>query len=64
MKRTDTILGVRMLTTQEVASRLNVSRQTVARWVRNKEIPGVRLPSGMIRVSVATVERLVRETGC
>ncbi len=51
-----------LLTTSQVAKPLNVSRQTIARWVRNGHIKAVRLPSGMIRIHPSEVERILE--GC
>ena len=50
-----------LLTTTQAAERLNVSRATVARWVRLGLIEAVKLPSGQYRVSAAAVAQLLRQ---
>ncbi len=59
MKKVRPVALEQMFTTAQVAKRLNVSRQTVARWVRNKEVKAIRLPSGMIRISSDEVARIL-----
>jgi excisionase family DNA binding protein len=39
----------RLLRAREVAEALDVSPETVLRWTRRGELPGVKLPSGAIR---------------
>ena len=43
--------GDRLLSPQQVAERLGVSRQTVLRLVRRSELPAIRLSPGLLRVS-------------
>ena len=45
-----------LLTTTEVADRLRVTRQTVARWVRGGKIAAHRLPSGVIRIPASAMD--------
>jgi excisionase family DNA binding protein len=51
----------RLLTTAEVAQRLHVTRFTVQRWVRQGQIPHIRLAGRWVRISPETVERIERE---
>jgi excisionase family DNA binding protein len=46
----------RLLTAREVSERLAVSPETVLRWTRRGELPGLRLPSGAIRYRPADLE--------
>ncbi len=50
------------MTTAQVARALAVSRQTIARWVRDNRIKAMRLPSGLIRIARAEVERIKNGT--
>jgi excisionase family DNA binding protein len=50
----------KLLTTTEAAKLLEVSRDTVARWIRLDQLPAVRLPSGQYRIPREAVERLLR----
>jgi excisionase family DNA binding protein len=45
----------KLLSSTEVAAELSVSRQTVVRWVNSGIIDATVLPSGIIRISAATV---------
>lgn len=47
-----------MLTVQEVANELRVSKETVRRWVRSGRLPSVRLPH--IRIPSDVVKDLIR----
>jgi excisionase family DNA binding protein/PAS domain S-box-containing protein len=49
----------RMLTVEEVAGELRVSRETVRRWVRSGRLPCVKLPRG-IRIPSEVIEDLIR----
>ena len=48
-----------MLTVQEVANELRVSKETVRRWVRSGRLPSVRLPH--IRIPSDVVKDLIRK---
>jgi len=50
-----------LLTTAEAAQMLRVSQKTIARWVRLGQLPGVRLPSGQLRIKRAEVDKLLRD---
>ena len=39
-----------LLTARTVADRLDVSAETVLRWIRRGEITAIRLPGGAIRI--------------
>ncbi len=49
----------RMLTVEEVASELRVSKETVRRWVRNGQLPCVKLPRG-IRIPSEVIKDFIR----
>ena len=49
----------RMLTVEEVAYELRVSKETVRRWVRNGQLPCVKLPRG-IRIPSEFIKDLIR----
>lgn len=46
----------RLLTARLVAERLDVSCETVLRWVRRGELPAIRLPGGAIRIGEAQLD--------
>jgi len=48
-----------MLTVQEVANELRVSRETVRRWTRSGRLPSVKLPH--IRIPSGVVKDLIRK---
>jgi len=41
----------RLLTARAVANTLDVCTETVLRWIRNGQLPALRLPGGAIRIS-------------
>jgi excisionase family DNA binding protein len=43
----------RLLTARIVAARLDVCAETVLRWIRNGELPAIRLPGGAVRIAEA-----------
>jgi excisionase family DNA binding protein/PAS domain S-box-containing protein len=49
----------RMLTVEEVADELRVSKETVRRWVRNGQLPCIKLPRG-IRIPSEVIKDLIR----
>lgn len=49
----------RMLTVEEVAKELRVSKETVRRWVRNGQLPCVKLPRG-IRIPNEVIKDFIR----
>jgi len=49
----------RMLTVEEVANELRVSKETVRRWVRNGQLPCVKLQRG-IRIPSQVIKDLIR----
>ncbi len=50
------------LTVAQVAERVGVCQRTVKRWLEDGRLPHVRLPGGGIRVAVAELERVLRES--
>ena len=51
----------RLVTARELASRLDVSPETVLRWYRRGELPAIRLPGGAIRFREAEVEEWLEQ---
>jgi excisionase family DNA binding protein len=51
----------RLLTAREIAERLVVSTETVLRWHRRGDLPGVRLPGGAIRFREDKFEEWLEE---
>jgi excisionase family DNA binding protein len=51
----------RLLTARAVADVLDVSPETVLRWIRRGELPAIRLPGGAIRLRRDEVERWLQE---
>jgi PAS domain S-box-containing protein/excisionase family DNA binding protein len=49
----------KMLTVEEVANELRVSKETVRRWVRNGQLPCIKLPRG-IRIPSEVIKDLIR----
>ncbi len=47
-----------LLTVEEVAQRLHVSKATVWRWLRNKEIAGYRI-AGAWRISISDLQKFI-----
>lgn len=45
-----------LMTARDVADVLAVSTETVLRWTRRGELPGIRLPSGALRYRPEEVE--------
>lgn len=48
-----------MLTTEQVARRLNVNAETIRRWVKAERLPAVTLPSGRLRFRPEVVDALI-----
>jgi excisionase family DNA binding protein len=49
-----------LLTARAVADMLNVCPETVLRWIRNGELPAVRLPGGAIRINESNLHDWLR----
>lgn len=57
-------LGVRWLTTGQVAKRLGVAMQTVSKWIDSGRLLGIRLPGSKDRrVHPSALEAFEREWG-
>ncbi len=54
-------MTARLLTAREVADLLDVSTETVLRWVRAGKLPAVRLPSGALRFPMADLDAWLTE---
>lgn len=48
-----------MLTTKQVARRLNVDDETIRRWAAAGKLPAVTLPSGRLRFRPEVVDALI-----
>jgi excisionase family DNA binding protein len=55
------VTGGRLLTAREVAERLGVSVETILRWHRRGDLPGVRLSSNVLRFDVDDVDAFIAE---
>lgn len=44
------IMSPQLLTARAVADTLDVCTETVLRWIRNGELPAIRLPGGAVRI--------------
>jgi excisionase family DNA binding protein len=51
----------RLLTAREVAERLGVTAETILRWTRRGELPGIPLPGGAIRYPEYDLDRWLEE---
>ena len=49
-----------LLTARTVAATLNVCTETVLRWIRNGELPAIRLPGGAVRIIEAELRDWLR----
>jgi excisionase family DNA binding protein len=49
-----------LLTARAVAEMLDVCAETVLRWVRNGELPAIRLPGGAIRIIESELQDWLR----
>lgn len=48
-----------LITPEAVAERLNVSAQTVRRWINDGRVPAYKLPSGQFRLDEAEVAAML-----
>jgi PAS domain S-box-containing protein/excisionase family DNA binding protein len=55
----DQLPDARMLTVEEVANELRVSKETVRRWVRSGQLPCIKLPRG-IRIPSEVIKDMIR----
>lgn len=51
----------RLLTARALAEQLDVSAETVLRWVRRQELPSIHLPGGGVRFREQEIERWLEE---
>jgi excisionase family DNA binding protein len=51
----------RLLTARVVANMVGVCTETVLRWIRNGELPAIRLPGGAIRIAEAEFDQWLAE---
>ena len=56
--RTDGEIG-NLITTGKAGAMLNVSRQTIARWVREGNLRAIHLPSGYLRILETDVQNIL-----
>lgn len=57
---TEQFLGTPMLTPEEVAQRLNVTRRTVMDWIYRGVLPSVKVGK-QVRVDAADLERFIQQ---
>lgn len=50
-----------LLTARAVADMLDVCAETVLRWIRNGELPAIRLPGGAVRIAKADLNEWLVE---
>jgi excisionase family DNA binding protein len=51
----------RLLTARELADMLGVSTETVLRWWRRGELPGIKLPGGAVRFRQSDIDRWLEQ---
>jgi excisionase family DNA binding protein len=56
----DRIENQRLLTARAVAYMLDVCAETVLRWIRNGDLPAIRLPGGAIRIGESELSAWLR----
>jgi excisionase family DNA binding protein len=54
-------MAAKHLSARKAADRLEVSPQTILRWIERGVFPGTRLFGGLYRIPVEEVERVQRE---
>ena len=53
------IVGTRLLTTRQVAKQLSVTPRTVALWLREGELPGIKINGYTWRVRESDLEEFI-----
>lgn len=48
-----------LLTTGAVARELNVTDETIRRWIRDGRIAAIKLPSGQVRIRRSTLDEIL-----
>ena len=51
-----------LLTKNEAAARLTVSRRTLERWIKDGRLPTIKPSPGVVRVDLADVDRLIEDS--
>ena len=51
----------KLLTLDEVAKELRISRRTLYLWIKQKRIKAVKLPNGKLRIGSPELERVLKE---
>jgi excisionase family DNA binding protein len=57
----NTLEAPELLTVAEVALRFKVTRRTIDRWIRDADLPHVRVTAGTIRVPADELDRWLEE---
>ena len=52
----------RLLTLNEVAKELRISRRTLYLWIKQNRIKAIKLPNGKLRIESSELERVLRES--
>lgn len=56
-------MGIKFVTTTEIANECGVTRTTVLRWIEKGYIKGTKLPSGWNRILREELERFKNQWG-
>jgi len=51
----------RLLTLDEVAKELRISRRTLYLWIKQNRIKAIKLPNGKLRIESSELERVLSE---
>jgi len=52
----------RLLTLDEVAKELRISRRTLYLWIKEKRIKAIKLPNGKLRIESPELERVLDDS--
>ena len=52
----------RLLTLDEVAKELRISRRTLYLWIKQNRIKAIKLPNGKLRIESAELERVLKDS--
>ena len=52
----------RLLTLDEVAKELRISRRTLYLWIKQGRIKAIKLPNGKLRIESTELERVLKES--
>jgi|GEM_PF-969160 len=52
----------KLLTLDEVANELRISRRTLYLWITQKRIKAIKLPNGKLRIESSELERVLKDS--